>query len=102
MRLTGFAFSKQSKQEESGTTPFGANRCKQTGCGGQEEVHMDIGDRGQRTAERAYMLWEQEGRPEGRDMEHWLKAEAELASVLAPSRKRELRTGTRRSRRKAS
>jgi hypothetical protein len=28
-------------------------------------------------AKRAYELWEQSGRPEGRDVEIWLKAEAE-------------------------
>jgi hypothetical protein len=27
---------------------------------------------------RAREIWEREGRPEGRDMEHWLQAEAEL------------------------
>lgn len=29
---------------------------------------------------RAYERWQQEGRPEGRDKEHWLAAERELAS----------------------
>jgi len=24
----------------------------------------------------AYRIWEEEGRPDGRDLEHWLKAEA--------------------------
>ncbi|HVU36365.1 MAG TPA: DUF2934 domain-containing protein [Opitutaceae bacterium] len=27
---------------------------------------------------RAYELWEQEGRPESRDLHHWLRAEKEL------------------------
>jgi hypothetical protein len=27
---------------------------------------------------RAYHLWERAGRPSGRDLEHWLQAEAEL------------------------
>src|SRR4051812_2084950 len=27
---------------------------------------------------RAYELWEQEGRPDGNDMRHWLQAEQEL------------------------
>lgn len=27
---------------------------------------------------RAYELWEHEGRPEGRDLEHWLAAERQL------------------------
>ena len=35
-------------------------------------------DRAKRIAERAYQLWEQEGRPEGRDREHWMEAERSL------------------------
>jgi DUF2934 family protein len=31
----------------------------------------------------AYCLWEQEGRPQGRDVEHWLRAE----DVLRQARK---------------
>lgn len=27
---------------------------------------------------RAYAIWEDEGHPEGRSLEHWLRAEAEL------------------------
>jgi len=34
-------------------------------------------------SQRAYEIWEQEGRPEGRDMDHWLKAEAEVAVPAA-------------------
>ncbi|HEV3177804.1 MAG TPA: DUF2934 domain-containing protein [Stellaceae bacterium] len=29
-------------------------------------------------AKRAYAIWEVEGRPSGRDLDHWLRAEAEL------------------------
>ena len=28
--------------------------------------------------ERAYLIWEREGRPHGRDFEHWVRAEVEL------------------------
>jgi DUF2934 family protein len=35
----------------------------------------------QRITERARQLWEQAGRPEGRDMEYWLMAEEELAPL---------------------
>lgn len=31
--------------------------------------------------QRAYELWEQERRPDGRDREHWHQAEAEIKSV---------------------
>lgn len=30
--------------------------------------------------ERAYVLWEADGRPEGRDMDYWRQAEQELLS----------------------
>lgn len=34
----------------------------------------------QQIAERAYAFWEQEGCPHGRDLDHWLQAEAEIAA----------------------
>jgi hypothetical protein len=30
---------------------------------------------------RAHSIWEEEGCPDGRDLEHWLKAERELESA---------------------
>jgi hypothetical protein len=30
--------------------------------------------------ERAYAIWEREGKPEGRELVHWLQAEQELAN----------------------
>jgi hypothetical protein len=33
--------------------------------------------------ERAYLIWIEEGRPEGRDMEHWLRACGELEREAA-------------------
>lgn len=33
-------------------------------------------------AERAYLIYEREGRPDGRDREHWLLAEAELGGYV--------------------
>ncbi|PWC33839.1 DUF2934 domain-containing protein [Azospirillum sp. TSO35-2] len=32
--------------------------------------------------ERAYQIWQEEGCPEGREQEHWLRAEAEVAGAL--------------------
>ena len=32
-------------------------------------------------AKRAYSLWEIEGRPSGRELDHWLRAEAEMLAV---------------------
>jgi hypothetical protein len=34
----------------------------------------------QRIRERAYAIWEQEGRPHGRDLDHRLRAEAEIVT----------------------
>jgi len=38
---------------------------------------MDI-SREERIRRLAYEIWEQEGRPNGRDQEHWRRAEAEI------------------------
>lgn len=35
----------------------------------------------ERVRQRAYRLWEQEGRPEGQAEEHWRRAEAEVAGL---------------------
>jgi len=32
--------------------------------------------------EHAYYLWEKEGKPEGRDLEIWLRAEKEFISII--------------------
>ena len=53
------------------------------------------------TAERAYRIWEQMGRPEGQALEHWARAEAEIASErTAPPAKTEPAPSPRRGRRK--
>jgi len=33
----------------------------------------------ERIRSRAYLIWEQQGRPDGRDQEHWQEAERQLA-----------------------
>jgi hypothetical protein len=38
----------------------------------------------ERIRRRAYERWEREGRPQGRDTDHWLEAERELASDEPP------------------
>jgi hypothetical protein len=35
---------------------------------------------------RAYEIWEAEGKPHGKDFDHWLKAEAELVSTAKAAR----------------
>jgi Protein of unknown function (DUF2934) len=34
--------------------------------------------REQAIRERAYAIWEEEGRPDGRDLDHWRRAEEEI------------------------
>jgi len=41
--------------------------------------------REQAIRERAYALWEQDGRPEGRSLAHWSQAETEIAAGQAPT-----------------
>ena len=40
------------------------------------------GQKNRLVQERAYEIWEREGRPDGREMDHWLLAEAEIADLL--------------------
>jgi len=35
-------------------------------------------DHNSEIAKRAYVIWEGEGRPSGKELDHWLRAEAEL------------------------
>ena len=41
--------------------------------------------RHEKVRERAYQIWEREGRQEGRAEEHWSQAEQELADGQAPA-----------------
>jgi len=45
----------------------------------------------QAIAERAYALWEQEGRPHGRNLDHWQRAEQEVTRLdrTSPSAERD-------------
>lgn len=45
------------------------------------ESEMD-GEREQAIRERAYGFWEQGGHPLGKDLEHWLRAEAEISGEV--------------------
>jgi hypothetical protein len=38
-------------------------------------------DKEQAIRERAYTIWEEDGRPEGQHLHHWLRAEAEINST---------------------
>lgn len=36
---------------------------------------------------RSYEIWQQEGRPDGLALEHWLRAKAELEAVFSANRR---------------
>jgi hypothetical protein len=66
-----------------------------------------MGDRHAEIEKRAYLFWEAAGRPQGKDLEHWLLAEAEVdargnseaaasAEVSAPMRPASPRAKRRR------
>ncbi len=44
--------------------------------GQSDQPNVEL-ERARAVSERAYAIWEQEGRPEGRDQQHWLQAERE-------------------------
>jgi hypothetical protein len=39
-------------------------------------------------ADRSYFIWEKEGRPEGKALDHWLRARTELEAETAAKPKR--------------
>ncbi|MBV9016956.1 MAG: DUF2934 domain-containing protein [Alphaproteobacteria bacterium] len=43
--------------------------------------------RDQAIRDRAYAIWEQDGRPEGRSLDHWLQAEAEIGIAVQTTAK---------------
>lgn len=53
----------------------------------------------QRIAQRAYALWEQQGRVHGQDRAHWLQAEAELGAAAKSITPRRRTSTTARSQR---
>ncbi len=40
----------------------------------------------EKIAARAYQIWQESGRPNGRDQDHWLQAERELRTARPASR----------------
>ena len=50
-------------------------------------------DRDKSIRDRAYEIWESEGRPEGREADHWQQAAAELSEIRNESASGDLATG---------
>jgi hypothetical protein len=45
-----------------------------------------MNDHDERIRQRAHEIWEEEGRPEGREYSHWLRARAEILAAEDESR----------------
>jgi fructose-bisphosphate aldolase class II len=62
---------------------FIAHKSEKLGSAGKlPVVRAGLSDHRHETERRAYYLWEQAGRPQGREAELWLRAEAETRSTL--------------------
>lgn len=75
--------AKAAKGKEDGTTSRPARKTSAPDAADRLKADMD-----DRIRRRAYELWEAEGRPQGREAEHWSRAERELAEAggATPSR----------------
>lgn len=62
------------------TAKEGGKRSSSLGSGPADSsrTHLDESKSEHAIRERAYQLWEQSGRPHGRDIEFWLKARKEI------------------------
>ena len=85
----------------AGESPVRIREAAGQGCDIQQENRVST-PQSPSTAERAYLIWEQMGRPEGQALEHWLRAEVELTAEPAASMPRSDRAARmpRRARRK--
>jgi hypothetical protein len=64
-----------ARRTKAPTAPKSASRTVAVASTGRQDELQE------RVRQRAYELWESEGRPAGREYDHWLQAERELAST---------------------
>jgi hypothetical protein len=58
-------------------------------------------ERRQQISEKAYRLWQTEGQPQGRDLDHWVQAEREVSGSTQANEGEGNRTAARAYNRKA-
>jgi Protein of unknown function (DUF2934) len=80
----GCAQAKPKRSKASGATATTKPRATRTAARKPEAGVRYEGDLQQRIQQRAYQLWESEGRPEGREQAHWQQAQRE---ITAPPRR---------------
>lgn len=77
-KKTSSAKIQEQPQSTNNTNGLHAN-----GGGQQETLAAGDGEiSGDEIARRAYSIYEREGRSDGRDMDHWFRAESELRAEL--------------------
>ncbi len=64
-------------------------------------MHMTTLDIDSAIRSRAYDYWKAEGELPGRDLDYWLKAEAEVKAVAVPAKKKPARKPATRAKAKA-
>jgi hypothetical protein len=67
---------------------LGRGQQTQNGGDGNGGLQHENGISPEAIAARAYDIYEREGRIDGRDMDHWIKAETELREELASQTRR--------------
>lgn len=71
--------SNLATQEVSALTAASTRQLEPTAAA-TDESDQQQPTREQAIRERAYAIWEEEGRPDGRDLDHWRRAEQEISS----------------------
>jgi hypothetical protein len=55
-----------------------------SGAQSDAPIEKDLGTEDDRVRERAYHIWVDEGHPEGRELDHWLRAKSEVEGAPYP------------------
>jgi hypothetical protein len=74
------AGAKPKRSKAAGATAATRTRATSTAARKPGASARHEGDLQQRIQQRAYQLWESEGRPQGREQAHWQQAQRELTA----------------------
>ena len=55
-----------------------------SGAQSDAPIEKDLATKDGQVRERAYQIWVDEGRPQGRELDHWLRAKWEVEGAPAP------------------
>lgn len=71
--------ARRSAVKKGGESSDGAARMQPIGLGAEIITESSSSSEFEAIAFRAWQIWQEEGCPEGRDKEHWLRAEKEMS-----------------------